>query len=115
MPFLHTPLRAALLVRPGLPYHHGPWLLPRNFHTSRPLCDDIESSQNHYETLNVRTDASHAEIKKSVFLFIHFTSSLMLHPTHSVLTIVSALHTLYPQYSPSSPSPALLSSPNCPS
>ena len=66
MPFHHAPIRAALAVRTGLLYQYKPWLLQRNFHTSRPLRDDIDSSKNHYETLNVSTDASQAEIKKLV-------------------------------------------------
>ena len=67
MPFHHAPIRAALPVRTGLLYQYRQWLLPqRSLHTSRPLRDDIDSSRNHYETLNVSTDASQAEIKKLV-------------------------------------------------
>jgi hypothetical protein len=68
MPFHYAPFRAALPVRTGLIAQCRPWLPHRTFHTSRPLRDDIDASKNHYETLNVSTDASQAEIKKSVFL-----------------------------------------------
>jgi hypothetical protein len=67
MPFHHAPVRAARPVRIGLLCQYRQWLPSRqNFHASPPLRDDIDSSKNHYEILNVRTDASHAEIKKSV-------------------------------------------------
>lgn len=73
MPFHHAPLRAALPVRAGLLSQWQTHISRQTFHTSRPLHDDdtAHASKNHYETLNVRTDASQAEIKKSVFLSSH--------------------------------------------
>ncbi|KAK3942296.1 chaperone protein DnaJ [Diplogelasinospora grovesii] len=52
----------------------------RKFHTSRALQDDaaIHGDKNHYETLNVQTDASAADIKKS-----YFKLSKTHHPDHN--------------------------------
>ncbi|KAK3377934.1 DnaJ domain-containing protein [Podospora didyma] len=54
----------------------------QHFHASRILQDDRSShsdnDQNHYDTLNVHRDASHAEIKKS---FYHL--SKQSHPDHN--------------------------------
>lgn len=74
MPFFHSPLRAALPVRTGLLAQCRPWLPSRTFQTSRTLRNDTDASKNHYETLNVPTDASHAEIKKSVIPALHLST-----------------------------------------
>ena len=62
MPLHHAPIRAALPLRAG--FHVAQWLPRQAFHASRPLRRDQDEGKNHYETLNVRPDASQAEIKK---------------------------------------------------
>jgi hypothetical protein len=67
MPFHHAPFRAAPSVRACIFPLRIQWLSQRPFSTSPLLRGDIDSSTNHYETLDIPTDASQADIKKSAF------------------------------------------------
>lgn len=60
----HNPIGAVLLNRGLFGLDRPSFFKP--FHTSRTLRDD-PSNHNHYETLKVSPDASHAEIKKSFY------------------------------------------------
>jgi hypothetical protein len=67
MPFRYASLRAVLAACELAPSVRAkPTEQFRKFHGSRPLRDDGSSqdTQNHYEALNISTQATPAEIKK---------------------------------------------------
>ncbi|KAK4211430.1 DnaJ subfamily A member 3, mitochondrial [Rhypophila decipiens] len=72
MPLRYTPIGAVLnrrldcLASPYRPPLSASSLV-KAFHSSRKLQDDADSSDNHYETLDVQPGATPAEIKKSFY------------------------------------------------